>query len=531
MLGATNLLGFAFANADLLLEVDRMGTVMFATGAASEFVPGKDLELVGRSAARLFEPSEGAKFVTYARGLDKGGRAGPLQMKLANGRDVVVSFCHLPQNAGRISCTLAHPGQRQGFAAASADPQTRLTTKDSFLAAVSGMADGKNALTLIDVPSLPEACASLPAPQADRLMEKIGELVQAAGPRAAGRISETTFGAVAEAGKPSKLAEDIKAALKEGGLDRSKVAETLVSLTAGSLSPEQRLLAIRHVIGRFAQGEHDGKNGTDVATAFDAMVGETQKRALALTDTVLEGGFSLVYQPVHDLASRALVYCEALTRFGKDCDTGETVAFAEALGISNAFDVAVTAKVLRMAETNAGTKISLNLSGNTLASPQTFGLVAGLLACKRPLADRIQIEVTESAEITDLVAANQAVQALRGLGFKVGLDDFGAGAASFQYLHAFNVDFVKFDRALIVKLGASPREDMLLGGLVKLCTELGMITVAEGIENAETLKRARAIGFDQGQGHYLGRAVETPPSSANAVKQAAHRKGDRVVWG
>jgi len=531
MVGAVNLLGFAFANADLLLEIDRAGTVVFATGAVSEFAPDKDVELIGRGAARLFEPSDGAKFMTYARALDKGGRAGPLRMKLANGQEAAVSLCNLPQNGGHISCTLAHPGQRQGFGTVSTDPQTRLATKDAFLAAASGMADGDNAMTLVDVPALPEACAALPEADANRLMQRIGEVVQAAGSKASGRVSDTTFGAVTEAGRQSKLASDIKAALKEGGLEHSKVAETLVALTGGELTAEQRLLAVRHVVGRFAQGKHDGKPGDDLAAVFDAMVGETQARALALTDTVLQGGFTLVYQSVHDLASGALSHCEALARFESADTTSETVAFAEALGISDAFDVAVAAKVLSEAEANTEAKISLNLSGNTLASPQTFALVAGLLACKRALAKRVQIELTETAEIADLSSANQAIQAVRSMGFKVGLDDFGAGAASFHYLHTFEVDFVKFDGTLIGKLGASPRDDMLLSGIVKLCKELDMTTVAEGIETAELLKRTRAIGFDLGQGHHLGKPAHEPLAPPKPAAQSAHRKGEQVTWG
>ncbi len=63
------------------------------------------------------------------------------------------------------------------------------------------------------------------------------------------------------------------------------------------------------------------------------------------------------------------------------------------------------------------------------------------------------IEITETATIHDLEAAGKAIQVLRDMGFRVGLDDFGAGAASVNYLHAFPVDFVKFDGAMIQKIG------------------------------------------------------------------------------
>lgn len=524
------LLGFAFANADLLFEIDRDGKVVFATGATSEFLPDKNTELVGHGAARLFQPSEGVKFTTYARALGDGGRAGPLQLKLATGGDAIISMCHLPQNGKNVSCTLTRPGQRQDFGGTASDAKTGLTGKDSFLAAASAMADGSHAMTLVDVPGLPDACARLPAGQADQLMKRIGEVVRAAGPEGAGRVGETTFGAVAEAGQSSKLGETITATLKEGGINTPRVTETLVTLAGGGLSEEQRLLAVRHVVSCFAEGKHDAKPGEDLAAVFDNMVSETQKRALALTDVVLDGNFSLAYQPVIELASGSLAHCEALSRFEEADATGETVAFAEALGISDAFDVAVTAKVLEEAAANHEARVALNLSGGTVTAPATFSLIAGLLAARRNLAARVLIEITETVQIDDLATANQALQALRSMGYKVGLDDFGAGAASFQYLHAFEVDFVKFDRGLIRNLGNSPREDMLVAGLVKLCGELKIDTVAEGIEDKAMFERVRLLGFKFGQGYHLGRPSADLLTPAPATRNAK-RKGARESWG
>jgi len=153
-----------------------------------------------------------------------------------------------------------------------------------------------------------------------------------------------------------------------------------------------------------------------------------------------------------------------------------------------------------------------------------------MLARKRALAPRLMIEITESSEIVDLVAANKAVQTLRAMGFRVGLDDFGAGAASLQYLHGLTVDFVKFDGSLVKKIGRSKRDETLLIGVINLCRELGVHTVAEFLETPDQVARAKEMGFDLGQGHYFGAAGQSLSMASPTVRKLK-RKGVQEVWG
>ena len=155
-------------------------------------------------------------------------------------------------------------------------------------------------------------------------------------------------------------------------------------------------------------------------------------------------------------------------------------------------------------------------------------MLAALLAKNRKLAPRLLIEITETAAIEDLDSAGKAVAALRAMGYRVGLDDFGAGAASVNYLHAFPVDFVKFDGAMIKKIGSSPRDDALLGGLAKLCAEMGITTIAEWIEDQAMADAARALGFKHGQGRHLGAPTADIPDAAIAP---GRRKGVVESWG
>ena len=216
------------------------------------------------------------------------------------------------------------------------------------------------------------------------------------------------------------------------------------------------------------------------------------------------------------------------TRFSNPEGTQATVAFIEALGIANTFDLAVASKVLSLVEQRSGAHIAFNVSATTVSTPASFGMLAAILAKGRKMASRILIEVTETAAITDMESAAKAIAALRAMGYRVGLDDFGAGSASINYLHALQVDFVKFDGAMIKKIGASKRDDALLAGLAKLCGEMAITTIAEWIESEAAAKAAREMGFHQGQGKWLGAPLKEFPLEPAAVGK---RKGVKESWG
>jgi EAL domain-containing protein (putative c-di-GMP-specific phosphodiesterase class I) len=526
-------LGFAFANADFLFEVDRDGKIAFAAGAAHDFLRDPKMKLVGQSVGRLFQPTETVKFTTLTRALGAGDRAGPYKFKLANGADALLALFRLPENGGMVSCTLAKPGARK-IATTGKDARTGLSDREGFLAAAGLLAGHNEELALVSVPALDQLSTKLPPAEAEKLLARIGDVIRSTGPKAAGRLSDNSFGVIAQAaGSQNQLGQTIRKALLEGGMGSVEISEALVSLKTGSLGPDQRMLALRYVVDRFAD-DAEAPVGKDLSATFDQLMKVTQARALKLTQTVAEGAFSLAYQPIIDLRTGAVSHFEALARFSDEGSTGEIIGFAEALGIADAFDLAVAIKVLAYLTTpECGiARIAFNISGRTLASPPAFGLLAGFLARNRPLASRILIEITETAEIGDIAAANTAIQTIREMGFKVGLDDFGAGAASLQYLHGFAVDFVKLDGALVKKLGTSARDDTLLRGIVKLCAELGVQTIAECIENEDLLARAKEAGFDFGQGHQFGHPTATPSAKAlEAGAVRAKRQGVRESWG
>jgi EAL domain-containing protein (putative c-di-GMP-specific phosphodiesterase class I) len=525
MSNPARLLGFCFTNADFLFEMDAQGTIMFTAGAANDLVRESGDVLVGRSAAKLFKPSEDRKFAAFVKLLKGGERAGPYRLTLATGAEANLAMFRLPENGANISCTLARPSAR-ALQSAGVDSATGLASRDSFVAAAEKAGNG-DSLTLVNVPGLQDLCSQLSPENAEALMQSIGKSLETSGASATGRISETSFGAVAPATSGHLgLAGKITAAITANGLRAPHIDEAWIGLKGPGLSPEQRILSLRYVVDQFAEKGTINHGADDIAATFTQMMAETQKRLSDMTRKVKKGHFDIAYQPICDLATRKVSHYEALARFSNPQGTGETVKFMEALGIANVFDLAVATKVLDVVE-QSDVHVAFNVSGATIASPASFGLLAEILARRRKVASRTLIEITETAAITDLEGAGKAINVLRQMGYRVGLDDFGAGSASINYLHAFQVDFVKFDGAMVVKMGSSTRHDALLSGLVKLCGDLCVTTIAEWIESRDMADRAKAMGFQHGQGKWLG-----PPALEVPVQVAAgKRRGVTESWG
>lgn len=525
MANMARLLGFAFTNADFLFEMDKNGTILFAAGAANDLVQDSTDALVGKPAGRLFKPSEGTKFATFSKALKSGDRAGPFKLVLATGVEANLAMFRLPDNGSNISCSLARPGTRAP--SAGVDPRTGLATRDGFMAAAE-MAGPESALTLVNVPNLPEIVAELSTDKADALMQRIGNTLQSCGADSAGQLSDTSFGAVASATRGSlNLAEKLADAFSADGLSQVDVTEAQVGLMGPGLTPEQRMLSLRYVVDRFAKKGKVAGDG-DISGAFAQMMDETQRRLADLTQAVGNGNFQIAYQPICDLATGKTSHYEALARFAGKQDTGETVQFMEALGVCCSFDLAVANKVINLVDQLPDVHIAFNVSAETIANAASFGLLASLLAKRRRLAPRLLIEVTETGNIGDLATAGKAIAVLREMGYRVGLDDFGAGAASLNYLHAFTVDFVKFDGKLINQIGQSQRDDALLAGLAKLCSEMKVDTIAEWIENEPMARAAQNLGFRHGQGRWLGAPLAEIPTPQPTV---AKRKGVKETWG
>jgi diguanylate cyclase (GGDEF)-like protein len=232
-------------------------------------------------------------------------------------------------------------------------------------------------------------------------------------------------------------------------------------------------------------------------------------------------GFRLVYQPVVELRDGRPVAVEALARWtaanGIAISAETFVADTEAAGLGADFD----ALVLDLACSEVRGRgldvdIHVNIGGARLGNPGFELTVRKVLQRYRIPRDRLVLEITETMPIVDLDRAARQIRRFGELGVKVALDDFGSGFSSLTYLHALPVGIVKLDRSLAS--GRNPvRDQTLYRSVIKLCDDLGLDVIAEGVETAEQADMVAAAGGRLAQGHLFGRPVPIAELVASMV--------------
>ena len=292
-------------------------------------------------------------------------------------------------------------------------------------------------------------------------------------------------------------------------------------------NPGKLMRALRFSLDSFlADGE------APEASSLSDVLGQSEQRTVsqagAFGAVVQARNFKLVFQPVVNLADGSVHHHEALIRFEGDASPFSMIRMAEELDIIEDLDCAVaeeTVKRLR-ADRTGKSRLAFNASGRSIISSTFIEAIESLAKPGGGLADRLIVEITETAAIDDLALARRHIEVLQAMGLQVCLDDFGAGAASFAYLQQLPVNVVKIDGSYVRELTSSGRDDALIRHLVGLCHELGVTTVAEMVETQAAADILRRAGVDFAQGWLYGQPTNEPQAPSKAVVMpAARRRG------
>jgi EAL domain-containing protein (putative c-di-GMP-specific phosphodiesterase class I)/GGDEF domain-containing protein len=536
--------GFAFASADLLIELDRGGRIAFAAGAGEALSGAREGDLMGRQWREFIDADDQPMVEAFFSGLEDGARGGPLLVRLAGDpgdapRGASLSAFRLPQNGGAVSCVFTR-------AAAPEAPDGGLYDRTSFEDVTATLFQTAKAngldleLALLELGGFANLRDSAGSEEARTLQSRLAGALRAQshGGSAAADLGEDRYAVVRRRGEsPDAVAARLVKALDLDGSQLLKAQARTVALN-GDASPRQVIRAIRYAVDSFIADGLPAGGPLSLSDAVSQSVRRTVFEVGALSQALAERQFTLVYQPVVDLRANAAVHHhEVLVRFG-DGSPFPMIRMAEELDLIESLDMAVVEQSVDVLSGDASLKLAVNVSGRTIQSREFLDKVLALLKARPAVRGRLLFELTESAAIDDLRAADANLALLRAEGCKVCLDDFGAGAASLAYLQQLNLDLVKIDGRYIRELQHGGRETTFLRHLVSMCAELGVKTVAEMIETREVEEAVRSAGVDYGQGWLYGAALPSPQrvalrsgQSGTGVRPALRRAGAEETWG
>jgi diguanylate cyclase (GGDEF)-like protein/PAS domain S-box-containing protein len=223
--------------------------------------------------------------------------------------------------------------------------------------------------------------------------------------------------------------------------------------------------------------------------------------------------FELAYQPIVGINDGLIESYEVLLRM--PFDDGQTILpggfmpAAERFGLIHSIDRWTVARSIRtlakLRDEGNPLRFAINLSGRAFEDHTLLPLIRAAIDETGIEPSSITFEITETAAIANLNAASRFIEALRNIGCRFALDDFGSGFCSFTYLKHLPVDTLKIDGSFVQGLAHAPVDQAMVHSMNQVAHALGKQTIAESVENEETLVLLKEIGVDYAQGHFLGR--------------------------
>jgi diguanylate cyclase (GGDEF)-like protein len=418
---------------------------------------------------------------------------------------------------------------RENYRLARYDPLTGLPNRTLFIERVTNAVghesrhDGSVAVLLIDLDHFTEVNNTLGASNGDGLLREVAR-----------RLRDELAGETLVA----RLGGDEYAVLcprTSGVADALRIAAALQASLEAPVSLNGVALNVEASIGVAVMGEH-AQDPEALLQHADAALAHARSRGgrlqvyspecdqfdatglvlLGQVRSALEcGEFIVYYQPKVEMQSRRIIGAEALVRW-QHPEHGmlppmRFIPLIEQTALVGPLTLYVIeqalAQLVAWRRSGIELELSVNLSARNLIDAELPGRIASLLEQHGIPAERLTVEVTESAAVIDRGRAVAGLEVLRASGVGVSIDDFGTGNASIEYLATLPASEIKIDRSFITDILEDRRSEAIVRSTIELARNLELTVVAEGIESEAVMDHLATLGCEVGQGFFISRPL------------------------
>lgn len=536
--------GFAFAAADLLIETDSMGTILFSAGARCRLTKGDVGGLVGTNILDVVAPSDRKYVHVLFDRIQEKARIKPARVifQSIDGQKfpALLGGCRLDSCPGSLFLTvLLASGPRSSV---GATPAGELLDEHSFSnileerilnAREKGLDHG---LTLLLVEGLQSMVEALPEGAAEEVKEGIDAYLRgiSADGDSAGQLGGDRYGIVHAADIDGRevqghIAQIIQAA---GGALPGGIRSWTLDMADDTLGAADAARALVYTVQAFASAQGGEFTISSLEDGANRMMSDAVERIGRLRATIEKKDFFVVYQPIVDLETQAVHHLEALTRVEGMSSPADFITFAEDVGLIYDFDLLLTQTVLDTLKAFRKEPklpdVAINLSAKTLMSPIFLNQFQSVVEPYGDLYKKLLIEVTETVVVNDIAKLNEVLQKLRAVGYRICLDDVGAGSTSFQSLYGIQADYAKIDGKFVRGAVENPRDMAMLRSMTDVCRQLGLTLIGEQVEEAVHAQLLADLNVPLAQGFLFSRPSRDFAYFAKDWSKV--RGGGKVVW-
>lgn len=271
-------------------------------------------------------------------------------------------------------------------------------------------------------------------------------------------------------------------------------------------------------------------------------LGRTRRAEIGerVTSAIAEERLKLLMQPIIETATGEVGFHECLLRIEnpgeENCPASDFIPVAEWLGLASVIDRKTLGLAADLLAAHRSLNVSLNISALTCTDPAWLRALTEVYDTRPDVCQRLIVEITETMTATDADEAAYFVDAVRELGCRVAIDDFGAGHTSFVTLRQLTADMLKIDGQFVRDLKKNGRDHVLVRTMIQMARDLGMVSVAEWVSDQETAELVADMGADYIQGFHYGapmsindalgyaKRAETQPARLRAQAAMQRRK-------